>query len=97
MTDERDKVASLDQKRQERQQEAHERGELLAFHEFVFSDQVDTDPAGVTLELSEAIDGVYMTPEDAEALGMALIQAAAIQKGLTSGNLQYIEEGDGVG
>ena len=90
MTDDK-KVTPIEEARQRRDEEANARGEMFAFEEYAFADETIgilgyengqmvsllTEGYSTPAKLSYAAPkGIFMTPDDAESLGVALIQAA---------------------
>lgn len=83
-------VTSLEERRQKKLLE-QEGAAAFTYLPYKFgADDVSTDSMGVTALLSPE-GGIYMEPEDAEALGTALIQSAAIARMEKAGLLEYVD------
>lgn len=80
------KVTSIETARHKRTMDEHERGERFAFEPYVFEDASiglldEHDLRDQVTIVLHGLKGVYMDIEDAEKLGVALIQAAFCARG----------------
>lgn len=92
MSEKDQKVHSLEEVRRKRSESAPkpplEDQDSIPYHPFEMDEEtVSVDENGVYALLSEDIGGVYMDPETAISLGVALIQAAQEKKLLDLGQL----------
>lgn len=89
-------VANLEEHRQQKLMEEHLRGLAFKFQEFNFDpDNLGSVDEGVALLIDEEEGfGVFMSDDDAEALGIALIQCAFMHRMEKKGIIQFTPDED---